>query len=78
MMVCAQLVAFGRISQCREEGRRRMKLKEMVLAGPRPALNGDSRHITGARELPNGDGIHMNGVEYSKKSSGASEESYFG
>ena len=78
VMVCAQLVAFGRISQCREEGRRRMKLKEMVLAGSRPALNGDSRHITGARELPNGDGIHMNGVEYFKKSSGASEESYFG
>lgn len=55
-----------------------MKLKEMVLAGPRPALNGDSRHSAGARELPNGDGIHMNGGEYFKKPPGGSEESYFG
>lgn len=76
-MVCAQLVAFGRISQCREEGRRRMKLKEKVLASAKPALNGDLRHIASARDLPNGDGIQMNGGEYVKKLSRVSEESYF-
>lgn len=76
-MVCAQLVAFGRISQCREEGRQRMRLKEIALASTRPAMNGDTRHVIGERELANGDGIHMNGGEDWRKLSGVSEESYF-
>ena len=77
-MVCAQLVAFGRISQCREESRRRIRLKEIRLPSQRPALNGDIRHVTGTKDLLNGDGIHMNGGEHSKKLSGVSDESYFG
>lgn len=77
-MVCAQLVAFGRINQCREEGRRRkMRLKEKMSANAKPALNGDSRHIAGVRDLPNGDRIYMNGGDYLKKLSRVSEESYF-
>ncbi len=76
-MVCAQMVAFGRISQCREEGRRRMRLKEIASASKRQAQNGHSRQSTGERSLVNGDEKHINGAEYLKKLSGVSEESYF-
>lgn len=76
-MVCAQLVAIGRISHCREEDRRRMRLKEILAASQRPMLNGESRHIVGTRDPPNGDGKYVNGGEYYNKLSGVSEESYF-
>ena len=77
-MVCAQLLAFDRISQCREEGRRRLRLKEKLLASGKPILNGDIRHIASARDLTNGDRIYMNGGDHVKKWSKVSEESYFG
>lgn len=77
-MVCAQLVAFGRISQCREESRRRMRLKEKMLASAKPSLNGDLRHIANTKDLPNGDRIYMNGGDHAMKLSRVSEESYFG
>ena len=74
-MVCAQLVAFDRISQCREEGRRRMRLKEKLLASAKPALNGDLRHIASAGDLPNGDRVYMNGGVFVKKLSRVSDDS---
>lgn len=77
-MVCAQLVAFDRISQCRQECRRRLRLKEKTLASGKPVSNGDIRHIANARDLPNGDIIYMNGGDHVKKLSKVSEESYFG
>lgn len=77
-MVCAQLVAFDRISHCREEGRRRMRVKEKMLASGKTALNGDIRHLVSVRDLPNGDRIYMNGGDYVKKFPKGSEESYFG
>lgn len=63
-MVCAQLMAFGRVSQCREEGRERRRIKEeLALNNSRPPLlNGDAKHVKGGgMELPNGLANHVSG-----------------
>lgn len=53
-MVCAQLVAFGRVSQSREEGKERRERKEQTRLA---AMNGNGN---GNMKLVNGNG-HMNG-----------------
>lgn len=62
MMVCAQLMAFGRVSQCREEGRERRRIKEELALKPsRPLLNGDSKYVNGRTDLSNGFANHVSG-----------------
>ena len=78
LMVCAQLFAYDRISQCREEGRRRLRLKEKTLASGKPVSNGDIRHTASARDLSHGDRIYINGGDHVKTLSKVPEESYFG
>ena len=90
-MVCAQLMAFGRVSQCREEGRERRRIKEeLALNNSRLLQNGDAKHVKSALELPNGlvhhvivrkdppdrFANHVNGVGIQKLSA-IREESYF-
>lgn len=84
-------MAFGRVSQCREEGRERRRIKEeLALANSRPLLNGDTKHVNGRMDLPNGlanhvsggkdppdrSANHMNGSGL-RKPSAIREESYF-
>lgn len=91
MMVCAQLMAFGRVSQCREEGRERRRIKEeLALKNNKLLQNGDAKHVKPGRDLPNGHGSHMTGGKdppdrYANHMNGAGirkmsairEESYF-
>lgn len=93
VMVCAQLMAFGRVSQCREEGRERRRVKEeLALNNGKPLqnLNGDVKHVKGRVDLPNGLVSHVNGgkdppVRFANHLNGAGlrklsairEESYF-
>ena len=91
VMVCAQLMAFGRVSQCREERRERRRIKEELALKKRRILqNGEAKHVKSASELPNGLGNHViggkdppdrfanhvNGVGI-RKLSAIREESYF-
>lgn len=55
-MVCAQLVAFGRVSQSRAEGKERRERKEQTSLA---AMNGNGNG-NGTGKLLNGNG-HMNG-----------------
>ncbi|MCJ1288016.1 hypothetical protein MMC26_007369 [Xylographa opegraphella] len=62
VMVCAQLVAFGRVSQAREEGRERKERKrEREERGK--ALNisnlGEDKQAKGGHRLENGSTIHV-------------------
>ena len=90
-MVCAQLMAFGRVSQCREEGRERRRIKEeLALNSSRLLQNGEAKHVKAGLELPNGRANHVlggkdpldrfanhvNGVGI-RKLSAIREESYF-
>ncbi len=77
-MVLAQLMAFGRVSQCREEGRERRRIKEelMLANGGPPLLNGDAKHAKGGKDPPNRFGKHVNGSGL-RKLSAIREESYF-
>lgn len=62
VMVCAQLMAFGRVSQCREEGRERTRIKEeLALANGKTGLNGYAKPVREAKDLPNGPSSHVNG-----------------
>lgn len=62
VMVCAQLMAFGRVSRCREQGRERRRIKEeLALANSRPLLNGDTKHVKGRTDVPNGLANHVSG-----------------
>ena len=60
-MVCAQLMAFGRVSQCREEGRERKRLKEELAIAKGPVLNGEAKHVKAGRDLPKGPMDHVIG-----------------
>lgn len=77
-MVLAQLMAFGRVSQCREEGREKKRLKEeRILAnGTSKLMNGEAKHALGGKDPPNGYGKHANGAGL-RKLSAIREESYF-
>lgn len=78
-MVLAQLMAFGRVSQCREEGRERKRLKEeRILAnGTSQLMNGETKHALGGKDPSNGYGRHgFNGAGL-RKLSAIREESYF-
>ena len=77
-MVLAQLMAFGRVSQCREEGRERKRLKEArkLAIGTPQLINGEAKHAMGGRDPPNGYGRHVNGAGL-RKLSAIREESYF-
>lgn len=76
-MVCAQLVAFGRVSQRREEGREKKRVKESAATNTWPAMNGDARDGKFGKGLPNGYGKHMNGGQALRKLSTVREETYF-
>lgn len=79
-MVLAQLMAFGRVSQCREEKRERKRLKEeRILANGTSQLlmNGEAKHALGGKDPPNGYGRHVNGGAGLRKLSAVREESYF-
>lgn len=55
-------MAFGRVSQCREERRERRRIKEeLALNNSKPLLNGDVKHVKGRMDLPNGLTIHVTG-----------------
>lgn len=77
-MVLAQLMAFGRVSQCREEVRERKRLKEeRILAnGTSQLMNGEAKHAMGGKDPPNGYGRHVHGAGL-RKLSAIREESYF-
>lgn len=61
-MVCAQLMAFGRVSQCREEGRERKRLKEeLALTNGKTVLNGETKNVKSGKDLPNGPTNHVTG-----------------
>lgn len=78
-MVLAQLMAFGRVSQCREEGRERKRLKEeRILAnGTSQLMNGEAKHALGGKDPPNGYGRHVVNGAGLRKLSAIHEESYF-
>ena len=77
-MVLAQLMAFGRVSQCREEGREKKRLKEehILANGTLQLMNGEAKHTIGGKHPPNGYGRHVNGAVL-RKLSAIREESYF-
>ncbi|MCJ1400081.1 hypothetical protein MMC11_003284 [Xylographa trunciseda] len=62
VMVCAQLVAFGSVSQAREEGRERRERKK-EREERRKALNvsdlGEGRIANGGHRLENGHALHI-------------------
>lgn len=75
-MVCAQLVAFGRVSQFREEHRERKRIKERAAAKTR-MMDDDAAYGRNGKYPPNGYERHMNGGQDSRKLSIVHEETYF-
>ena len=78
VMVCAQLVAFGRVSQFREEHRERKRTKERAAAKTGPTVNGDAGYKKYGKDPPNGYEKQINGGHDSRKLSIVHEETYFG
>ena len=78
MMVFAQLVAFGRVSQFREKDRERRRGKERAAVNHIKTMNGDAGNGKSGKDPPNGHGWHMNGGQELKKLSIVHEEAYFG
>lgn len=77
IMVFVQLVVYGRISQLREEYRKRRRVKEHAAVSAKPSINGDSGVDRVGNDLLNGYGKHMDNGQEVRKLSTVLEETYF-
>lgn len=77
IMVFAQLVAYGRISQFREEDRKRRRVKEDAAVSAKLSMNGDPGVDRGGNDPLNGYGKCLDNGQEVRKLSVVLEETYF-